>query len=191
LKPYENVYKNIQGVLFYRRPVVFGVVIAVVELLFILIGCADLGFLSVVSLALALYYVGKIAYLTVGQPLVASAFGPIDEGAPTTSNRIYELLPFCQRISHISSTLVDALEKVHDANRAGSIPSLAICSIVFAVLFFFFSVCGSLWPVFVLVHIILLAPGIVMHPAVFPYTEPYILKFAKAINCPYCQPKTD
>jgi hypothetical protein len=56
-------------------------------------------------------------------------------------------------------------------------------------IFFVFMTIGTFWPLFVMVHIVVLSPGILMHPSVFPYAEPYILKFAQAIKCPYCQTK--
>jgi hypothetical protein len=191
LNPYTEVYKNIQGILFYRRPLAFVAVIFVVETLFYMIGSSELSFLSVASLFLALYYALQLAYFKFGGAFVKTCFPPIQEGSPPESNRIYPLLPFCQRLSHISSTIVDALEDVCNANKAGSVKSLIGTSGVFALLFLFFAVVGTFWPIFVIVHLVLLAPGIVMHPKVFPYTEPYILKFAKAIKCPYCQAKTD
>jgi hypothetical protein len=192
LRPYEEVYKNVQSILFYRRPIHFGVLLAIIELFFLFVGSKDLGILAVLSLVLAIYYIGRIVVAIVGADVIAArVFGPFDEGNAPTSNRIYPLLPFCQRISHISSTIGDAMEDVCKANCAGSISSLAISAVVSSVLYLVFSTVGSFWPAFVLVHLVVLAPGIVMHPKVFPYTEPYILKFAKAINCPYCQAKTD
>jgi hypothetical protein len=191
LTPYENVYKIVQGILFYRRLVPFVVISVSIEFLLFLVWSLDLGLLSVVSLGVALFTGGKLVFLTFGETIIATAFPAIDEGAPTVSNRIYPLLPFCQRFSHISSTIVDALEKVCEANKAGSVTSLAITTAVFSALFLFFNMVGSFWPIFVIVQIVLFAPGVVMHPKVFPYAEPYILKFAKAIKCPYCQPKAD
>jgi hypothetical protein len=191
LGPYEGAYRVIQGMLFYRRPIPFAVAVIAVELLLFTISALDLGLFAVVSLAIALVAAGRLVFDHFGGAIVARAFPPIDEGAPPVSNRIYPLLPFCQRFSHISSTVVDALERAYDANRAGSVKALAATTAVFGALFVFFNAVGTFWPVFVIVQLALFAPGIVMHPKVFPYAEPYILKFAKAIKCPYCQPKTE
>jgi hypothetical protein len=191
LTPYENVYKIVQGILFFRRPIPFAAIVLIVEVILFTVGSLDLGFLSVVSLGIALFNAGKIISLFFGETISAALSAPIDEGEPPVSNRIYPLLPFCQRFSHISSTVVDALEKVCDANKAGSVSSLALTTGVFRALFMFFAAVGSFWPIFVIIQIVLFAPGVVMHPKVFPYAEPYILKFAKAIKCPYCQPKDD
>jgi hypothetical protein len=187
LGPYEAVYKTIQGILFYRRPIAFAITISVVELLFAFVYNYDLGFLSLLMLSLSLYCVVPLVFKFTGYGIIARAFPPIDEGQPHESNRIYPLLPFCQRLSHISSTIVDALVRTHEANKAGSIQSLFVSSSVFGGLFVFFALCGSFWPVFVIVNIVLLAPGIILYPTVFPYTQPYILKFAEAIQCPYCR----
>jgi hypothetical protein len=185
LRPYEEVYKTIQGILFHRRPVAFTITISVVELLFTFVYNYDLGFLSLLTLSLSLYFVVQLVFKFTGYGIIARAFPPIDEGQPHESNRIYPLLPFCQRLSHISSTVVDALVRTREANKAGSIQSLFVSSSVFGGLFVFFALCGSFWPIFVIVNIVLLAPGIIMYPAVFPYTQPYILKFTEAMKYPY------
>jgi hypothetical protein len=189
LTPYENVYKIIQGMLFYRRPIPFAVVVVAVEFFLYTVWSLDLGLFGVLCLLVALFAAGKVIFLQIGGILIPTIFPPIDEGGPPVSNRIYPLLPFCQRFSHISSTVVDALEKLCEANKAGSVTALAFTSAVFSGLFLGFSAVGSFWPIFVIAQIILFAPGIVMHPKVFPYAEPYILKFARSINCPYCKPK--
>jgi hypothetical protein len=186
LGPYEAVYKAIQGILFWRRPIAMAVTLCTVELLFTMVHVWNLGFVSVATLALSSYYALALVFKIVGSGIITWAFPPINEGEPPTSNRIYPLLPFCQRISHISSTVADAVERMHEANGRGSIQSLFVSSSVFAGLFVFFALCGAFWPAFIIVHILLLAPGIVMHPRVFPYTQPYILRFAEAIKCPYC-----
>jgi hypothetical protein len=187
LQPYERAYKVIQGILFYRRPYVFAAVLAIVELTFLAIGTFNLGFLSIASLAFALYWTGLIVFDQFGADISAICFPPIDEGEAPTSNRIYPLLPFCQRISHISSTAVDAIERAHQSAKTRGIVGMAIGVAIQAIVFFVFAIVGTFWPLWVIVHIVLLAPGIVMHPRVFPAVEPYILKFARAIKCPYCQ----
>jgi hypothetical protein len=112
-------------------------------------------------------------------------FPPIDAGG-NESNRIYPLLPFCQRLSHISSTIVDALAHIDAQNKAGSGSSLIKTIAALVGLFVLFLMTGTWGFFFCVTNLILILPGIVMHPQVFPYTQPYILKFAKAINCPYC-----
>jgi hypothetical protein len=107
------------------------------------------------------------------------------------SNRIYPLLPFCQRFSHISSTVVDKLVELNGSIKSGSLSSLILTTSVFVVLFLLTVLTGSFWVIWTIVHIILLLPGIIMHPVVFPYAEPYILKFAEAIKCPYCHAKAE
>jgi hypothetical protein len=191
LGPYEAAYKNIQGVLFFRRPLPFALLLLVVELLFLFAYAKGLGVLSVAALLLALYYAGRLLVGRFRADLIAVLFPPIDEGAPPVPNRIYPLPPFCQRLSHISSALADALERVHSANAAGSVASLGTTAAAFALLFLVFAATGTFWPAFVLVHAALLGPGAVMHPAVFPYAEPHILRLARAIRCPYCQAKPE
>jgi hypothetical protein len=177
---HENAYKIIQGILFYRRPVAFAAVLALTELAFFFVSAFNLGFFSVAAVALALAHAVPFVARRWGPDFAAVCFPPIEEGAAPVPNRVYPLLPFCEWLSHISSTVADA------AARAGAVarPAAALLGEAAALLFFW--AVGTFWPVFAAVHVALLAPGIAMHPRVFPYTQPYILRFARAIKCPYC-----
>jgi hypothetical protein len=188
LTPYTNLYEIIQSLLFWRRPIPFAVILVIIEIA--LWSVRHLSFLAFVSLALAFYYVGRIVFLKC-ESVIAKLFPPINNGQPSESNRIYPLLPFCQRLSHISSTVADLVETAHKDAMAGSGRASIKVTAFLATNFILFAFTGTFWPIFIAVNLILLAPGIVMHPKVFPYTEPYILKFAKAIKCPYCQAKAE
>lgn len=190
LEPYTQQYEDLQSLLFWRRPIHMGVLLVLVEALFAFVYVFDLGVLAVAALAVALYNVWRLFRRQI-VGVLSAAFGEYDKGKEEESNHIYPLLPFCQRFSHLSSTIAEAWEKHCKKNAAGETSELVKTIIVALALFLLFSVTGTFWFVFVLVHLFLLAPGIIMHPACFPYTQPYILKFAAAIKCPYCHPHTD
>jgi hypothetical protein len=190
LTPYTNVYEAIQSLLFWRRPIHFAVILVLVELAFFFVSITNLSFLAFSSLALAFYYVGRAVAVKFGST-IARLFPPIDKGKPTESNRIYPLLPFCQRFSHISSTFADFIERLHKGAIAGSRVDLIKAVALLGAAFLLFAFAGTFWPIFVVLHLVLLLPGVIMHPKVFPYAEPYILKFAEAIKCPYCHAKPE
>jgi hypothetical protein len=182
LTPYTKVYETVQGLLFFRRPIAFALIVLHIELVFILVRVFDLGFLSVAAAAFAIYYTSRLVYGKLGGIILPLLFPPIDRGAESESNRIYPLLSFCQRLSHIVSLIVEK----HEAARTGAPSSLVIGTAVHAAAFLLFGLTGTFWPIVVVVHLLLFVPGVVMHPKVFPYTRPYFVKFARAINCPYC-----
>jgi hypothetical protein len=177
--------------LFWRRPVPMVLTLLLVEVTSALFRWGRLTFLSVLCVFLTFYIISRQLYHVFGDAIASALFPPIDEGEPTESNRIYPLLPFCQRFSHISSTIVDKLVEVNQSINSGSISTVVITATVFVVLFALTLLTGTFWVVWTIVHLVLLLPGIVMHPKVFPYAEPYILKFAEAIKCPYCHAKAE
>jgi hypothetical protein len=185
--PYETAYKIIQGILFYRRPIAFWTILAFIELSFFSVAFFRLGFLSIISIAFTFYWIGLILFDKYGEDFIAICFPPIDEGAAPIPNRIYPLLPFCQGISHIFSTIVDAFENMHASAKLRPITGIAVGLAGQILVFLVLMGTGTFWPLFVIVHLFYLVPGIVLHPSAFRYTEPYILKVGKAIRSPSCQ----
>jgi hypothetical protein len=57
LSPHINAYETIQNILFWRRPLHFGVLLVIVEFGFIYVSRCSLGVLSLASLAVAAFYV--------------------------------------------------------------------------------------------------------------------------------------
>jgi hypothetical protein len=191
LTPHTKAYENVQSVLFWRRPVHFCVLLAIVEFGFMYVSHLRLGVLSLTCLAVAAFYVLHSVYVHIGDRLADTIFRPLNEDAPGQSSRICPLLPFCRRLSHIVSTVAGKLAGVCQSNDHGSTASLLISATVSAGFFVIFQVVGTFWFLFGLVHIFLLLPGVVMHPKMFQYTQPIIHKFEKAIKCPYCHAKAE
>ena len=191
LTPYTVQYENLQAMLFWRRPLQMAILLCLVELCFCFVYTFDLGLLSVLAFAAMFYHVWQLFRNQIVGLVSASFRSEYDRGQEDESNHIYPLLPFCQRFSHLSSTIVDAWEKHVKKNASGEASELIKSIIVCAALALLFAVTGTFWFLFVIVHLFLLAPGIIMHPKAFPYTQPYILKFAAAIKCPYCHPPED
>ena len=193
LEPHEQLCFKIEGMLLWQFPIPMAITLAIVELIFIFVGVNHLGFLSVLSMLIAFRTIGELLYKKFGD-LVSRTFFPanIQPSNEGESNRIYPLLPFCQRASYLCSVIYikvnDAKQALADAsNKTAKYIALGVA----IASFFFFWVAGSFWPTFILVNLILLLPGIVMHPKVFPYSQPYFNKFASVIGCPYCHPKTE
>lgn len=187
LTPYKNWVDTIQGMLFWRRPIAMGLLLLVVELTFIFIYKADLGALSVLCMAFSFRYIFELVYRQYGETIGVLFFKPLENpGTEEESNHIYPLLPICQRSSFLASRIYDLIYN-SPKKETKSITDYLFPAGVLFVLFVFFSLTGTFWFIFVLVHIILLAPGIIFYPKVFPYVKPYCLQFASSIGCPYCQ----
>jgi hypothetical protein len=165
---------------------VFAAIVGLVELISLFIKAADLSFLCVGVMVVTLYYV--LQHLIAKYHWVGGLLFPvIEKGGEGESNRIYPLLPFCQRVSHLSSIIVDGILCWHKRNLEGNALWIAGSSLISVALAVFFLLAGSFWPIYVIVHVILFAPGAVMHPIAWPYTKPWVIKFAHAVKCPYCK----
>ncbi|OHT07062.1 hypothetical protein TRFO_24714 [Tritrichomonas foetus] len=191
LQAYEQYVFNLEGMLFWRRPIPMVILLVLVESFFIFVKCSNLSTFAVVFLLIALRYLAEIVYKQFGATLGPILFPPIDEGKPEETNRIYPLLPMCQRGSYLCSVIYNKIKEIKAALSQPTTKTTLYAAGVASAGFLFFWVVGTFWFNFVLVNLVLLAPGIVMHPQVFPYCEPYILKFAGSIGCPYCKPKFD
>ncbi|KAK8894801.1 hypothetical protein M9Y10_023239 [Tritrichomonas musculus] len=192
LQPYEEYVFRVEGMLFWRRPIPMGILLAIVELTFIFVRCSHLTFLSVLSMILAFRVIIELLYVKFGSLISEKLFPPINPGTEEESNHIYPLLPICQRSSYLASVVYIKVQNAKTALQDNSNTTAKYIGLAgFVGAFFFFWLAGSFWPTFILVNIVLLAPGIIMHPKVFPYCEPYVHKFASSIGCPYCHPKTE
>ncbi|OHS95217.1 hypothetical protein TRFO_02178 [Tritrichomonas foetus] len=187
IEPYSEWFFRLEGMLFWRRPIPMAILLVIVELTFIFVRASDLGLFSVLSMIIAFRYIIELLYKRFGDLITQFLFQPIDEGKEGETNRIYPILPFCQRGSYLCSVIYIKIQDFKKALKENSAKAKMIALGASIGAFFFFWVCGTFWPVCIFVNLVLLAPGIVMHPQVFPHVEPFILKFASSIGCPYCQ----
>jgi hypothetical protein len=191
LSPYTNAYENVQGMLFWRRPIPMLLLILVLELFSAFVRLGDLGLLSVISVIIAAYYIVQQFNRVFGAAIAAALFPPIDKGTPNEPNRIYPLRPFCSWISSILSFVKTRTEPITSSFQTHPFPFLAIASLGSAALAIFFALTGTFWFLYLVIHLIILAPGIIMNPKVFVHVEPTIEKLADVLHCPYEHAKTD
>jgi hypothetical protein len=165
LTPHTATYETIQSVLLWRRPIAFAVFYLSVQLLFLFIDCTKLGFLSVVALVIGLGHVAFFVCKGLGDDLGPVCFPPID------ASRVYPLEPFCRGLSRAANWIADAIGRAMQ-NRTEQGPSrlivpAAVCAILFGVTVW----TGTFVIIWITVSVVLLLPGIVMHPWVFPLCQ--------------------
>lgn len=179
LRPYTNIYENIQSMLFWRRPIPMIILLVITELILIFIYQSNLGFFSVLSVLITLRYIVELVYHKFGEQISQVLFKEIDRGNANEPNKIYPLEPFCKLFVGISNRLYLFVMKLFkDRTPNGLLYSTTIYFILFIIFWF----CGTFSIMFILIHLILLGPGILMHPKVYPYSQKYlkyILDFAE------------
>ncbi|KAH0806707.1 uncharacterized protein GO595_000558 [Histomonas meleagridis] len=178
LEPYTSIYENIQGMLFWRRPIPMLIFLIIVELVFLFTGTGELGFLSVLSMIITFRYIIEIIYHLFGDFITEKLFPPIDKGAEGDPNRIYPLEPFCEIIASVASFGYSAVNRLlFDSTPQGILLAIA----VFLFMFIFFWVCGTFNTILVITHLLILAPGILFHPKFYQYTRGFLENLHKFI----------
>jgi hypothetical protein len=162
LRPYTEIYETLQSVLLWRRPIAFAVLYLSIQLLFLFIYCTKLGFLSVVALLVGLAHLTFFVCRALGDDLGPVCFPPID------ASRIHPLEPFCRGLSRtvnwIADTIGRAMQKRKEQGPSRLILPGAVCAILFGATFW----TGTFPVIWITISVLLLLPGIVMHPWVFP-----------------------
>lgn len=175
LAPYTRIYENVQGMLLWRRPLPMVLLLLVTELVFAFVYLSDLGFFSVLSIAVTFRYIAELIYHNFGSQISSALFPDKPKGRPDEPNRIRELRPFCRLFAGIANR---AYSYAHRLFTDFSTDGLLHSTLVYLVLFVVFHLCGTFAVVFVLVHILLLAPGALLHPRAYPHTAPLVERIA-------------
>jgi hypothetical protein len=184
LRPYTRAYENLQRMLFWRRPLPMLLLILVLELFSAFVRLGDLGLLSVISVLIAAFYIVQQFYRLFGISISETLFPPIDE-------TVYPLPSFCQCLASITSVFDTKFSQIRSSLQTSPVPTLAAATFGFLGLSLLFAVTGTFWFLYVVGHLLVLAPGILLNPKVYVYIEPYIVKLAEAIGFPNEHPKTD
>jgi hypothetical protein len=188
-EPYTFIYEIVQGMLFWRRPVLMTSLLVCIEVFAFSIFLFDLGTLSVLCLSLGLLFLLRTIWNRFQSTLSLLLLPEIEPGQPNESNRIYPLLPFCEWLSFGSEVFAAAWKAIPDTN--GDPSSLVVASGLFAILFMVFNTTGTFWTFWTIGHAVLLVPGVLMHPAVFSSLDPYLGMFKAAIGYPYVHSEGD
>jgi hypothetical protein len=152
--------RGIQGILFFRLIPQLAVLFVLVNLLFLFIGYFNLGFLSVAVLFLLLATIGKIIMEKFGK-LIIDFFFPeeFNAGTPEESNRVRSIDEVANFLGNLP------IAKGCPVQRAPPMKRI----ILFSVLFIVFYITTTFWFNFVVFNLLLILPGVLLHPAVNPH----------------------
>ena len=187
---HPQIVENVQAMLFWRRPIPMAILLSLIELLFIFIKKAELTFLPVAVLFVSIFVLGKIIINKFGEAIFRILFPEIEnKGSENEPNRIRPVETIADIVTCTAKHVCMARGKLCSKVNAPGITGLSLkCGVLFG-LFLFFCMTGTFWLIFVVLHLILLVPGIVLHPKVFEAISPYMEK-VKGM-CPCCKPKQD
>lgn len=167
---HAQAVENIQAMLFWKRPIPMILLIVFIVLIALFIGKYDLGFLEVATLFTTLYIALKIIVPAYSDILVSYLFPQLqNKGTAEELNRIYSL----DEIKHGYSVFykhVGYLMKKDkkEQKKKNLFVSLGISSCAMIVFYFI----GTFAPIIIIIHLVILLPGILLHPKVSKHVVP-------------------
>lgn len=165
---------NFQSMIFFHRPIPMAILIIAIDLLLFYIGKANLGFLPVLTLLVTFYLSGKIIIQKYGDQIRAQLFPPIDLAIPTNEpNHICSNDEVASFIWKISQKIQECRNKKIEYTPANIAILLGISTTIFIIT----NVLTTLGVFAIVIHVLLLGPGIIFNPAVYPHiAQPLHLK---------------
>lgn len=165
VEKHSQAVENIQAMLMFRRPVPMAILLIIVELMIAFIGKADLGFLPVLTMFITFYLSGKIIVPKFQKAILEQLFPElIDKGAANAPNRIRSNEEVAGLIWTVASKV-----KEYKAKKIEYTPvNIAILLGISTLCFIISNILTTLGVFAIVIHVVLLAPGILLHPAVYP-----------------------
>ncbi|KAH0791763.1 hypothetical protein GPJ56_004257 [Histomonas meleagridis] len=152
----EETIRKIQEVLLWRRPVVLAILVVLTELTFYLVYAMKLDFGATLMLVLILYNILKIVMGSLEKVL----FAPLPEDKPDQPNRIRtnaEVKEITQKVQEKIAMVTNWLgDYMKNPTNQKHFIFFSIAFIAFAL----FTMMGSYWVCFIVIHLIYVLPGL-------------------------------
>jgi hypothetical protein len=178
LRPYELSIQRLESILLWHRPIHFAILLILVELFFLVAVVYSIGSLAVIAVLVAVTVILCFFFRFQDSMFITLLFPPlIPSGSPNASNRIRPIEDIAYLVAIAGSRLhcfyVSVTEMAGDTSFVGRIlwilfltSNAAGCSVIpSSVLFAMFF------------NVIVILPGIVFHPWVYPTSEPILCLF--------------
>ena len=167
-----------QEIIFWRRPIIVFITFLIVELIFLAIYVFKLDFISTSIFLLLLFNVFRLFKYWIGSFIEKSLFKPLPPDDPTAPNRIRSITEVYILLEMISVWIEDIWtwfkHYLSDPQPLEHFLFYGTCFFLFMII----ALLGSYWFIFLIVHIILIAPGLLCSP----HVRNYIQKLNKKIH---------
>ena len=162
--------KAVQGIFLFRLIPQYAALFVLVNLVFLIVGIFHMGFIPVAILVALVIAVGKLIMKSFGEKIINFFFPEeFPLGEEGESNRVRS-----------SDEIVALFAGCKCCQKCEKLSSPILKIAVLAGLFVFFTITGTFWLNFVVCNLVLILPGVLLHPAV----NPYVLKAKNAIFPP-------
>ncbi|KAH0790996.1 reticulophagy regulator 3-like isoform X1 [Histomonas meleagridis] len=154
LLPYENAIMSIQSILLWKKPVIFCVLLVLINSLFIFAYCAQMGIVSFIALVSLICYVVYVLHSRFGLKNFLDFSNEKDNKQTYTFE---EICNFIGKAKQVTKMIIDYLFGLPFPN--GIIKILYVFT-VWLTLAFVSSIIGKFWLCLILINVTLLGPGI-------------------------------
>ena len=160
LNKHERIIRGLQGILFFRLPVQFAVIVLFVDFILLLLAKFGLGFYQVIVLGLLIQTLCKYFKTKSVSKIIFNFFFPesFPYGEKNESNRV-------RSADEIYDTIVRILSFLNQYFREKDTPWKQL--VFYTSLFFLFILTGTFWFIFTVLNLFFILPGIFFHPQVF------------------------
>jgi hypothetical protein len=164
LSPFAT--QKIQEIILWRRPLAVVVTFAIAESMFFFVSVTDLSFLATVLFLHIVHILFRLVYSLAGRFIESVLFRAKYDDPPDLPNRIrsFDEVQALVHTAHEKGRAFVAWLRDYRAQ-----PTIEKHALFFAPLFFLFvvsTVLGTFWVVFLIVHAVLIVPGVALNPTV-------------------------
>ncbi|KAH0785470.1 hypothetical protein GPJ56_010605 [Histomonas meleagridis] len=165
LEKNEKLVHEVQAMIMFKRPIPFAILLVFVNLCFCLYRVLDLNFYAFVTLVAIIRLLFKIFGCTIKSIVLKTFFGgeiPKGDG----SNRIRSIEEVKFFLNKVLAPLFNLQKIIKKLASDDSVTGLLIYA---GILFFAFVLTAAIdffWPVVILVNLLLILPGVLLHPLV-------------------------
>ncbi|OHT15778.1 hypothetical protein TRFO_13765 [Tritrichomonas foetus] len=167
----ESLAMSIQKIVLWRCPKALISTLLIVEFIFFSIYQMNLDFISTFLFLIIIFYAFRFVWHVIGSSVGPTLFPEIPEEDESVPNRIRPLNDLKKLVSVIQNK-IDALCKwLHEYLNNPTVSKHIIFFGTTFLLFVSFTIIGSFWFCFIVVHAVLLGPGIYFNPAVMKFVN--------------------
>lgn len=175
LAPYEYAIQQAEAMLLLRRPKEFMDIVLAIQSVLVALYLFSSGLLSDACVIFCLAVLCVIVFKHNRELFMTGIFRPLDDfGRPDEPNRIYTIDEIARFISVIGSRVhcffLGCRQKATDKTVVGQLLWLSFLSCCFVAA----SILKTRVVLYFLVNVVLILPGIVFHPAVYPKISSFL-----------------
>ena len=171
LQHYSQNIEELQGALFFRRPIAFAALFVSVNAFFFLYRKLALPFYAELCLIGIIYFTWKLVPGQIKSTIKALLFpGQLNKGGNDEPNRVRDTNELIAPLNKVLAPFHAFGKIMRKLGQDETIIGMAIYASVFFCLFIITAAVDFFWPVVIITNLLLILPGVSTLPQVYPFT---------------------